>query len=195
MIPVFSILASAVSLYTMLCVIRIIITWIPSLSYSTFARFLSAVCDPFLNMFRRLSFLRFSMIDFSPLVGFGLLYVLSALFSNLANGNDMKLGKVLAIVLNEAWLIVASILLFLIIFLVIRLVILLMGRDGYSSIWSQIDTSINPLVFRIAGMFSGGRPMSYKNALILAVATVLAVRLGGSFIISQICRLLFRLPF
>ena len=49
---ILSILAAAVSIYALLCFVRIILTWMPSLAYSRGARLLASVCDPFIDRFR-----------------------------------------------------------------------------------------------------------------------------------------------
>ena len=69
---IFSLLAAAISLYTMLCFVRIILTWIPSLNYSKFGHFMATLCDPYMNYFRRFRFLRFGNLDFSPVLSLGL---------------------------------------------------------------------------------------------------------------------------
>ena len=37
----FSLLAAAVNVYTLMCFIRIMLTWVPSLAYSKFGRIMS----------------------------------------------------------------------------------------------------------------------------------------------------------
>ena len=75
--------AGAVSLYTTLCIIRIIITWFPQINYSVFGRFLSTLCDPYLNLFGRIP-LRFGAFDFTPMLAIGALSVLSSVLANTA---------------------------------------------------------------------------------------------------------------
>ena len=78
MLPfLFQAAAGAVSLYTTLCIIRIIITWFPQINYSAFGRFLGALCDPYLNLFGRIP-LRLGAFDFTPMLAIGALSVLSS---------------------------------------------------------------------------------------------------------------------
>jgi len=194
---IFKTLASVISLYTMLCFIRVILTWFPSLSYSKFAQFLSAVCDPYLNLFRRFTWLRFSALDFSPIIAFAVLIFLSTIFSNMAAQHFISVGGILALLLTMAWEIVSSLLTLFNIFLIIRLLVMLFGRDSnyYSSIWTQIDNSINPIIFRISGVFSGGKPISYKNAIIIAIITLFVIQFGGSYIVRILAAMLRSLTF
>ena len=171
----FQLLSSAISLYTMICFVRIILTWIPSLQYSSFGRILSAICDPYLNLFRGLRFLRIGMFDLSPALALCVLIAASSILGNIALTQSFTLGGLLAIVLYLLWSVVSSILGFLIILLAIRLIVLLMRKDGYGSIWDSLDRTLNPIAFRMTSLFTRGRPTPYKNALILAIVTAGAI--------------------
>ena len=46
------IISAFLSLYSLLCLLRIIITWIPNYSYSKPADILAQICDPYMNLFR-----------------------------------------------------------------------------------------------------------------------------------------------
>ena len=194
MIYLFRTLAGAISIYSLLCVVRIILTWIPGGSYTVFGRFLSAICDPFLNAFR-FGWLRFGAIDFSPLFALALLTGLTILFQNLGNGAKITLAAILAMALAIALSIISSILTFLLIVLAIRLVVFLTGADRSSTLWSQIDASLNPLVYSITRFFSGSRPIAYKSALILAIVLTLVLRIGGVFAIGGLVAICSRIPF
>ena len=194
MIYLFRTLAGAVSIYSLLCVVRIILTWIPGASYTGPGRFLSALCDPFLNAFR-FGWLRFGAIDFSPLFALAVLTAATILFQNLGNGAKITLAAILAMTITIAWSIISSILTFLLIILVVRLIVFLTGADRSSSLWSQIDASLNPLVYSITRFFSGSRPIAYKNALILAIVLTLIIRFGGVFAIGGLVAICSMIPF
>ena len=109
----------------------------------------------------------------------------------------ITLGEILAMILTLAWDVFSSVILLFIVFLIVRLVIMLMRRDSnyYGSIWTQIDNSISPFVFRISGAFSGGHPISYKNALIISILTLLVIYFGGAYIIHILSNMIMTLPF
>lgn len=194
MTALFQIITTAITIYSFLCFIRIILTWIPNLSYSRFGQMLSSICDPYLNLFRKLP-LRIGGLDFSPMIAFGILMIASSVTGNLALSRTISIGHFLAMLLSMVWSVAASLITFFIIFLIIRLIVLLMHRDSYSSIWSQLDYSLNPIIFRMTNVFSGGRPMSYKNSLIAAVVLLFALRFGGSYLINILASMLYRMPF
>ena len=71
MIQIFSLLIKGISLYTTLCFVRIILTWIPGLEYSKVGQILSAICDPYLKLIKKIP-LNLGNLDFSPMLAIGL---------------------------------------------------------------------------------------------------------------------------
>ena len=190
----FLILAAAISIYALLCTVRIILTWIPGASYTGFGRFLSKFCDPYLKFFDR-GWLRLGPIDFSPLFALAVLTLASILFQTLAGGMRVTLASILILVIEIVWKVFASILLFLIVVLAIRLVVFLSGADRNSSLWAQIDASLNTLVYSITRFFTGNRLVAYKNAMVFAIILLLVLRIGGVFAVNALLRICAMIPF
>lgn len=194
---IFGIISTALSIYMMLCFVRVMLSWFPRAQYSAAGRFLSTLCDPYLHLFRKLRFLRFSAFDFSPAIALCLLIALSTIFSSLATAKTITLGAILALLLNMVWQLVASVLGFLIVLLVVRLVVIWIqrGYSTYGSLWDQFDRALNPIVFRIAGLFTRGSTIPYKTALIVSLITLIAVWLAGHYAVNQLGQLLTPKPF
>ena len=114
-----------INIYSFLCFIRIILTWIPGAQYSAPGRILSALCDPFLNIFRGTRWMQIGSLDFSPAISIGLLYALSYILQNILMTGRLYLGAVLAIIIGMAWSIVNSLALFLLVLLIIRFIVIL----------------------------------------------------------------------
>ena len=66
-------LSAVLSVYMILLMIRVMLTWFRAAQTSQLIHYLAAVTDPYLNWFRRFSVLRFGMIDFSPIIAFVIL--------------------------------------------------------------------------------------------------------------------------
>ena len=192
---IFSLLSAVVSLYTMMCFVRIILTWIPSLNYSKFGSFMSTLCDPYMNYFRRFRFLQFRNIDFSPILSIGLLVAVSNIFSSIAMTGRFSIGYLLASVISILWSVVASVVGFLIILLIIRLVALFLNKNG-GSLWYSLDNTLNPIVYKIAGVFRGKNTfMTQKTAYIITIIALFVARFLGNAAFSLIADLLTTLPF
>lgn len=193
---IFSVLSGACSVYLFICFIRIILTWFPGAQYSAPGRFLAALCDPFLTWFRRFTFLRIGMIDFSPAVAMGVLVALSSVFAQLAVQGRVLVGASLAMLVSLLWSIAASLLGLVIILLIIRLIAAIFWPNSTSQLWQVLDRSLYPIVFRITKVIFGKqRYVQYRTALITAIVLAIAAELLGNFIINSICILLARLPF
>ena len=191
---IFSLLAAALSLYAMMCFVRIILTWIPSLNYSKFGHFMATACDPYMQYFRRFRFLRFGTIDFSPILSLGLLVAVSNIFSNIAMTGRLGVGYVLASVVSVLWSLISSIIGFLIILLIIRLVALFLNKS-VGSLWYSLDSTLNPVVYKLAGIFRGRNTfMTQKTAYIITIVALFVARLVGGILFSIIVSLLMRLP-
>lgn len=187
------IISAFLSLYSLLCLLRIIITWIPNYSYSKPADILAQICDPYMNLFRGIKWLRFGSFDFSPALALCILGAGSQLFSSLANGGYINLQMILAMILGIFFSILSSLIFFLIILFAIRLILIMINRDSYNTsgfMANQIDRSISSIVYRIARTFAMGRRITYKAALIISIIALLflqfALRILLAFILSII---------
>lgn len=184
---VFRVLSGIVSVYTLLCFIRIILTWIPNAEYSSFTRFLAKVCDPYLNIFNRIHWLTIGSFNFSPALALCLLSALSALLINFSNQGTITVGMLLSLLLTLIWSIFSSIIIFFIIILAVRLILLLANKDGYvGSLLDQVDRSITPFVYRIACTFSFKKNMPYKNALIIALIVLVIFMIVASILVNHL---------
>lgn len=187
------IISAFLSLYSLLCLLRIIITWIPNYSYSKPADILAQICDPYMNLFRGIKWLRFGSFDFSPALALCILGAGSQLFSSLANRGYINLQMILAMILGIFFSILSSLIFFLIILFAIRLILIMINRDSYNKsgfMANQIDSSISSIVYRIARTFAMGRRITYKAALIISIIALLflqfALRILLAFILSII---------
>ena len=195
MLYLFSTLIILIYIYNLLCIIRVALTWIPGLSYSPFGRFLSAICDPFLNLFSRIRWLHFGAIDFSPLLAIAVLSMIASFCGTLAVGSPFSLATILAQIIRLVWTIISDIILFFMIIVAARLIVALVGGDKNSSLWNQIDSSLSPLVYAITKPFSGGRPVAYRNALVFVLVLLIALNFGGRIAVSWLIDMCHRIPF
>lgn len=62
-----SLISAAIGLYSVLLIVYIFMSWVPSTKESAIGRFLERICEPYLEPFRRI-IPAFGMIDISPIV-------------------------------------------------------------------------------------------------------------------------------
>ncbi len=193
---IFRILGSVVSIYTFLCFLRIILTWIPSLSYSPFTRFIANITDPYLNLFRGIRWLVIGSFDFSPAVALCLLSVISTILDNFSHGGKITIGMLLGMLVQMAWSIISSIIGFIILLLIVRLIVLLVQKNSYPSpMMESLDRTLYKIVYNIVRPFVGKNRITYKSALIATSIILFLVNAAGTFAITRLANFIAYLPF
>ena len=193
---ILKIISNVISVYSTICFVRIIFTWIPQLNYSKPGQILSAICDPYLNLFRKIPF-RIAGLDFTPILALGILSLLSSLIQNIANTGRIYIGGIIATVVNLIWSLFSSIAGILFIVLLIRLMVLLFSKKSsyYDSPWSQFDNSISPIVYKLAGPFNKRFQMDYKKALITSLIILGVFLVAGNILLGFLFVFIDKIPF
>ena len=191
------VISGALYVYTILCFIRIIFTWFPQAQYSMPGRILSTLCDPYLNFFRRFRILRIGMLDLSPALAMGVLITITFIITGLISSSQITLGFILGQFFLAIWQLVSSILLLIIIILIVRLAVLLFSNPyaPESPIWSALDTSFTPFIYRVANIFTGSNRVPFKTALIICTVVLIVIDIAFSkFLVPFTASLLFSIP-
>lgn len=194
MASVAQILTSVISLYSFLCVVRILMSWIPSLAYSPFGRLLSQICDPYLDVFSRWSWTHVAGIDFSPIFALGTLTVIEYTINGILTAGGVRLSIILFILLNTFWSLVTTILIFILLLLIVRFIMHLTRNDN-SMIWNRFDAVASPALYSITRLFTFGRPVSFKIALIAGIITDILFYIAGGRVIEILQALIGKIPF
>ncbi|MBQ7612813.1 MAG: YggT family protein [Spirochaetaceae bacterium] len=138
----FSILATCIGIYSILCFLAILFTWVPSPS-TQFSRFLKSVCEPFFNLFR-FPFTRIGNIDLSGVLALLALSLLQQFFNLLAKQpGDFSIFALFGILISAILSILSSILLFLFILILIRLLCECISSLKYSAFCRYFDLTFS----------------------------------------------------
>lgn len=189
-------LSALITVYTVLCFINILLSWFPGAKFTGFGRFLSGICDPYMDLFSRIPFLRIGNIDFSPIISLGLLSLASTILSRIQATGRIFIGGILASILGSLWSITSSLLSILFILVLIRWIFLLFskGKTSYDSGWYQIDMMINKFSYKVAGTFTK-KSVSYQTSLLITWIAFLVIMVAGNVLINILCNLCVMLPF
>ena len=182
------------SVYMFVCVIRIIITWFPGARDSKFAGYLKTICDPYLNIFRKIRFLHIANLDLTPIIALGILALVSNLLNSVVANGAFRLGAILASFVQFIWSIASSVITFFNIIIALRLIANALHKDYSSGIWSQLDKIIYPVQKRVLALFKN-KTFSYKAQLGITLAACIIVQIAGSWLMGSIALLLTKLPF
>jgi YggT family protein len=187
-------LASLAGLYSLLIVIRVIITWFGGAHYGRPVELLARVTEPYLGWWRRTLKLRIGYIDLSPVAAMAALSVAQSVFSTVARYGRISAGIILAISVSALWSAASFIIGFCLIVLILRIVAFMANRGLYSPFWRIIDAVSQPLLYRINRIIFGKRLVNYLTGIITAIAVLAAIWIGGGLAVRLLASLLFRLP-
>jgi len=195
MIIAVRLLGAAVSAYTILVFLRVLLSWFEGHDLGKPYELISRAVDPYLDWFRRFPALRAGGFDFSPLAALAALALVNNALITIGYFGRLTVGIFLSMALSGAWSAVAFILVFLAIVIGLRFFSYVRGSDSFLPIWKAVDGISRPVLFRINRMLYGDRIVSYKQSLISALAVLIGVRVAGGILIGILSGLLSKLPF
>ena len=179
---VFRLLGAATSIYMLLCVVRVFLSWFPTSAIGRPAEIVERATDPYLHLWRRIPFLRAGGVDFSPIAALAALSGLSRIFS-VASYGALTVGIALSMVIEVVWAPVSFLLGFFVALLVARIVAYAARWNSLHPVWRAIDAMINPVLFRIKRFVYKDRIVNYMQGLVTGVLVILGARvlLGLAF--------------
>ena len=193
---ILSVVAGALSLYTLLCFIYILLSWFPGARFTKFGKIISSLCEPYMNFFSKLGFLRIGNIDFSPIISLGLLSVLSSIVAGIQGTGRIYFGGIIATIIYMLWNILTSILSIFVLLIFIRWIVLLIhkGYTSYESDWNQVDMMISKIAYKVASTFTK-KTVSYQTALLITWISFVVIIVAGRFVINVLVNLCYKIPF
>jgi len=189
------IVSVVVSIYMLLCIVRIFFSWVPSLMTTKWGRLIADLTDPYLELFRPIALFRTPNVDFSPIVALAVLSVVNSLFVTLSYAVRITLGFILSLLLDAAWSAVSFLLGFFLVIVFIRIIGVIARLATLHPLWQILDGIINPVLFRVNTLIYRGRAVQYLQGLITGFVVVLVVRGLGGWIVQLLTSLLMSLPF
>lgn len=189
------IVSVVVSIYMLLCIVRIFFSWVPSLMTTRWGRLIADLTDPYLELFRPIALFRTPNVDFSPIVALAVLSVVNNLFVTLSYAVRITLGFILSLLLDAAWSAVSFLLGFFLVVVFIRIIGVIARLATLHPLWQILDGIINPVLFRVNTLIYRGRAVQYLQGLITGFVVVLVVRGLGGWIVRLLTSLLMSLPF
>lgn len=193
---ILSVLAAALSLYTICCFAYIIMSWIPGLKFTKFGRVVSSLCEPYMGIFSRLGFTHIGNIDFSPIISIGLLSLASSILGGIQATGRIYFGGILQTVIMMLWGIVQSLMGLFFLVILIRWIILAIhrGYTPYESPWTQVDRMISQFTYKVGRTFVKGN-LTYQKSLLITWITLIVFLIAGNFIVRVLAVLCASIPF
>jgi YggT family protein len=189
-----NLLSGLTGLYMLLIFIRVMLTWFSGVRYGRPVEILGVITDPYLNWWRRFPVLRSGMFDLSPIAAMAVLSLAQNVFSTIALYGRVSLGVILAITLQSVWSAASFILGFFLIVVILRLIAYLTNRDTYGTFWRIVDAVSQPVLYRITRIFYRNKPVNYMTSIVLSMAALLILSIGGYVLVKAASGLLLGLP-
>ena len=188
---IMTILSSLTSLYMLILMARIILTWFSG--NIRIPEFLSRITDPYLNWFRRFG-LRIGHLDLSAVLALTTLSIVNQIFATIARFGVISLGIILFMILQAIWSVVSFLLIFIFIVIVLRLIAYLCNLDIYSVFWRIVDTISQPILYRINRLLFKGRIVNFRTSIILSAVALTLIYLILRILVTLLSGFLIRLP-
>lgn len=189
------VISSVLSVYMLLIFVRILLTWFSGASFGRPQELLRRVTDPYLNIFRRISFLKTERMDFSPIAAVITIVIVANIVNTLRAYGQITFGIILALIISAIWSAAFFILGFFSILTTVRLISILIGRTSFNPFWQTVDRLVNPMLAFIQRTLFRSRQLSYKTMLVLGVLSLGGTAIIGRIIIRLLAGWLQRLPF
>ncbi len=181
------VVSALLSAFYFIIIVRIILSWFPSGSdfLNRLKMLVHKITEPYMKHFSGISWLRFGMFDFSPVMGLMVLTFVLYITQRLAVGYFPSLGELLVVVIQMIWSLFAFLLTVVAIVMIVRLVTLYAMKGRRPNWIDRLDAFLFPRVSRIIGMFTG-KTVSYPVALGVSAVLLLAVRFGMDQLLGRI---------
>ena len=193
---VLSILSGLVVVYTVLCLISIFMTWIPGAKFTKFGKVISAITDPYLNLFSKRGWFRVGNIDFSPILAIGILSILSSIIGGIATSGRIHFGSILAMILGMILSLISTLLGIFILLILIRWIVLLVnkGQVSTNSAWYQVDLMLQKFVYKIGNTFFRNN-LTYQKALLVSWISLGVIWFIARILFAILINLCNNIPF
>jgi YggT family protein len=187
---VMRVLGTVLSLYSILIFVRIILSWWNGANFGRAHEFLCGITDPYLNWFRRFSFLRLGNIDLSPIVALAVLSIANNIALVMGNFGRVTLSFVFALVLQVIWSAFSFILGFFTVIIGLRLLAYFMRANIYNPFWRIVGSLSEPLLYRLNRLLFRGRTVPFVHSMVISIAALIAVTLLAGWGVDALTGLL-----
>jgi len=191
---IFSVLAAVIGAYSIIILIRIVLSWFSMSAAEKPVEFIKKLTDPYLDFWRRITSLRIGNLDFSVVIAISVLSFLQNVFRMLSVTGAITLGNLLSIIIISLWSIISFIAGFFLVIIILRVIAYLTSRDIYSTFWGTIDSISKPILYRFNRIFYGNKTGNYLKGMILTCLILFLIIVGGRILIILLVNLLKGLP-
>lgn len=189
-------IARLLSIYSFVIWIRIMASWInPFPRPGSFTYYLACIVDPYLNTFRSSRF-RAGMLDFSPIIGIGVLSVVQSVFEIYGTYGMMSLSLIVQLFISAFWSYGVSIFFtFGFILLVMKTIASFMNGSNFSMVMERMGTFTDPITNWVQRTFFRTRFVRKTTLNLITLAIFVVLYFATRYLFNIAIHLAVRIPF
>ena len=189
-------IARLLSIYSFVIWIRIMASWInPFPRPGSFTYYLACIVDPYLNTFRSSRF-RAGMLDFSPIIGIGVLSVVQSVFEIYGTYGMMSLSLIVQLFISAFWSYGVSIFFtFGFILLVMKTIASFMNGSNFSMVMERMGSFTDPITNWVQRTFFKTRFVRKSTLNLITLAIFVVLYFAIRYLFNIAIHLAVRIPF
>jgi len=191
---IFSLLAGLVGIYSFILLARFIMSWFSRSVPGKISTFLIKATDPYLDWWRNIVKSKIGPFDLSIIFAIVCLSLVQTIFYMLAASQKVSIGIILAILVKALWSIISFIAGFCLVIIIIRCFAYLAKVNMSSRFWATVESISKPVLFQMNRLIYGNRTGNFLHGMILSGIILIAIIVGGKYLIAFLVSLLNSLP-
>jgi YggT family protein len=192
------IIASILSVYNLLILVRIFTTWMSPFKQTTSGGIfdtIAKITDPFLNLFKKVKFLQFKKFDFTVLLALMSISIVQNLLSSYSFTGEMSVGYALATILQSLWWSIGSLLLgIIIVLLIVRLVLTYKKTNNSIQYIMMLNTWLEKILNTVHAYIFQGKEISDRTLLYTTIVISILLYIVMMQLVNYLASALLSLP-
>lgn len=194
-----SFLAALISLYSLLILLRIILTWIRIPGQggeNPLSHYLGKIVDPYLAWFKGISTLKRSNLDLTPLIALAVLSVVQSVLRLFGSYGKITVGMVFALILSTLWsFLLSPILWFIMALLGVRLYFCYKRGPSTLAYIKMLDSLVGGVLNWVQSLFYKNKTINDRQLVITSLIFFVLVYLGSSALLRLLMAAFAKLSF
>jgi len=167
---VFQLITMVLVFYFIALMLRILSSWFVSSRKPAWLEVLAKFTDPYLDLFRRIGFLRFRSFDLSPVLALGLVYIAFTISYSISLEHRVWFGLVVALFIQVIGSSISFLFVIFAVLAAIRLIAILARASSVQQVWFLLDHLLQPMVYPIISRLSPRKVLPYGTGLGIFIA-------------------------
>ena len=188
-------LSALLVVYIILISMRFLLSWFPGAASGPGWRLLLRFTDPYLRLFRGISFLRRGLFDFTAVAAVLVLIMALELIEAVARYGRFTLGLLLSTVAGAVWSGLSFLLILFIVLAALRLVFRLFTRRYESPLGDLLQAMVRPLVSAARALLPRSLNWKEEHLLLVVIVALVVAHLLGGLLFRLLRASLLALPF